>query len=77
MRTIRGVVAPKHSDDWSIVETRDDFLVLVQLLAREWEADEGQRRTRQAEDLWAGEGDVWRREQRALGSTPCTPGSAP
>ena len=59
MRTIQGVATPNHADDWSVVETRDDFLMLVALLAQEWEADQARRQSREADGRWAAEGEVW------------------
>jgi len=53
------MASPQNADDWESVETRADFLELVEMLAQDWERDEAKRRTREDAGQWASEGEVW------------------
>lgn len=53
------MATPKTADDWQSVETREDFLALLELLAAIWDAAEAERITRQEQGQWAGESGEW------------------
>jgi hypothetical protein len=57
--TIVAVTTPKTADDWASVESREDFLTLLELLAANWDAAEAERSARQERGLWAGESGDW------------------
>jgi hypothetical protein len=50
---------PRNADDWKAVETFHDFVELLRLLAVDWDEDEANRRYRESQGLWAGEGESW------------------
>lgn len=57
--TIIGVVTPKTADDWNMVETREDFIALVELLAVNWNSAEAERADRERQGLWTSEWNGW------------------
>ena len=57
--TVRLVATPRDADDWQAVDTFQDFVELLRLLAVDWDADEAKRLRREEQGLWAGEGETW------------------
>jgi hypothetical protein len=53
------VSTPRDADDWQVVDTVQDFIEFLRLLAVDWDADEAKRLDREKAGLWASEGESW------------------